>query len=144
MNQVNPRARHRARELILQALYQWQLSDTEVTEIERQFIEHGNLKSADTHYFQNLLFEITKQAEALDQSYIEFCSRPLAEITPIEQSLLRLASYELQNRLDIPYKVIINEALELNKTYGNEEGFKFVNAVLDQVAKKYRADEFKG
>lgn len=143
MSIIDPQARHRSRELLLQALYQWQLTQNEVTEVERQFEEYASMSSADKDYFQNCLYAITKQADALDQLFSPFLDRPMKDLNPVELSILRLACYELQERFDVPYKVVINEALELAKSYGSEDGFKFVNAVLDKVALQTRAQEIK-
>lgn len=138
---MNPKARHNARFYALQAMYQWQVSRTPPSEIEEQFIAHQINKKIDLDYFKELLHSVPKYQEELDQHMIPFLSRPLEELDPIELAILRLSIYELINRLDIPYRVIINEALELTKKFGSIEGYKFVNGVLDQVARKTRSVE---
>lgn len=139
---MNPFARRNARHHALQAMYQWQLSNAPITEIEAQFIAHHmENKKIDLAYFKELINAIPTQHEALDQTMVPFLSRPLQELDPIELAILRLGIYELANRLDIPYRVVINEALELAKKFGSIEGYKFVNGILDQVAKKLRKQE---
>jgi N utilization substance protein B len=135
---MNPTARRNARHYALQAMYQWQISSRD---IEAQFIAHQIVKKVDLDYFKELIHSVPEQQEALDQYIIPFLRRPITELDPIELAILRLATYELDSRLDIPYRVIINEALELTKRFGSVEGFKFVNGVLDQIARKIRLDE---
>lgn len=139
---MKPRERHEAREYTIQAMYQWQLAQTEISEIEKKFISHhmGN-KKVDLIYFKELIHAIPENANILDEKMTPFLSRPLTELDPIELAVLRLSFYELIYRLDIPFRVVINEALELTKKFGSVEGYKFVNGVLDQAAKILRADE---
>lgn len=138
---MNPKARRSAREYALQALYQWQLSETDIPEIENQFIPSQIKKKTDLDFFKELIYAIPKYTSELDDLMTPFLNRPLAEIDPIELSILRLGIYELAHRLDIPYRVSINESLELTKKFGSVEGYKFVNGVLDQVAHKIRTHE---
>jgi len=140
---MNPTARRHARQYALQALYQWQLSDTPIKEIELDFLVNYIKQKTDLDYFKELIHQIPRQHDELDQHMIPFLSRPIKELDPIELAILRLAIYELANRIDIPYRVAINEALELNKKFGSVEGYKFVNGVLDQVARKLRIEEIK-
>lgn len=140
---MNPTARRHARQYALQALYQWQLSDAAIKEIELDFLVHYIKQKTDLDYFKELIHQVPKQHDELDQHMVPFLSRPIKELDPIELAILRLAIYELAKRIDIPYRVVINEALELTKKFGSVEGFKFVNGVLDQVAKQLRADEIK-
>jgi transcription antitermination protein NusB len=139
-----PRSRHHARQLLVQALYQWQLAPSDACDIEQQFTSHAEFETADTHYFQNVLYGVVDRIMEVDQLFAEFLDRPIAELTPVELSILRLSCYELRFRLDVPYKVVINEALELNKVFGCEDGHKYVNAVVDNVAKQYRQAERSG
>ena len=138
---MNPTARRRARQYALQALYQWQLSDTSPQEIELEFLVHHIKQKADLDYFKELINQIPKQHDELDEHMKPFLSRPIKELDPIELAILRLGTYELAKRIDIPYRVAINEALELTKKFGSIEGYKFVNGVLDQIAKKLRIEE---
>jgi N utilization substance protein B len=139
---MNPSARHNARHHALQAMYQWQLSHTPISDIEAQFIAHHiTNKKIDLDYFKELIRAVPAQQEELDQEMIPFLSRPIDELDPIELAILRLSIYELSKRIDIPYRVVINEALELTKKFGSVEGYKFVNGILDQVARKLRTHE---
>jgi N utilization substance protein B len=138
---MNPTARRHARHYVLQAMYQWQLSGASSEEIEAQFIATQIKKELDLEYFKELVHAIPEQHEALDKLITPFLKRPLLELDPVELAILRIATYELAHRLDVPYRVVINEALELTKKFGSIEGYKFVNGVLDQAARKIRAVE---
>jgi N utilization substance protein B len=138
---MNPTARRHARQYALQALYQWQLSANPVSEIELDFLIHHVKKKTDLDYFKELLNEIPQQHDDLENHMVPFLNRPLSELDPIELTILRIGIYELSQRLDIPYRVVINEALELAKKFGSIEGYKFVNGVLDKIARKLRTDE---
>lgn len=138
---MNPAARRNARRYALQAMYQWQLAHTPIAEIEAEFIAHQIDRQLDLLYFKELIHGIPKFEDDIDAEIEPFLGRPMHEIDPIELAVLRLATYELLKRPDVPYRVVINEALELTKKFGSVEGFKFVNGVLDRVAKKIRATE---
>ena len=138
---MNPIARRNARHYALQAMYQWQVTGTSAQQIETQFIANQITKKTDLDYFKELIHSIPLDQKELDAHIVTFLRRPITELDPVELAILRLATYELVNRLDIPYRVVINEALELAKKFGSVEGFKFVNGVLDQVTKKLRAVE---
>ncbi|HSW93775.1 MAG TPA: transcription antitermination factor NusB [Gammaproteobacteria bacterium] len=140
---MNPTARRNARQYALQAMYQWQLSGTPITDIELEFLVHHIKQKTDLDYFKELIHAISKEHEALDNQMKPFLSRPLHELDPVELAILRLGIYELANRPDIPYRVAINEALELAKTFGSVEGHKFVNGILDQIARKLRTVEIE-
>ncbi len=141
---MNPTARRHARQYALQAMYQWQLSAESISDIEADFIVTRIRQKTDLAYFKELIHGIPEHCEQLDHHMIPFLSRPIDELDPIELAILRLGIYELANRLDIPYRVSINEALELAKKFGSVEGYKFVNGILDQVAKKLRHLEIVG
>ena len=132
--------RHNARKYALQALYQWMISGNDINEIEIQFLKEFNFSKVDIEYFRGLLHGVPTQLDELDAAMEPFLSRPASRLTPIELTVLRMAIFELLNYKDIPYQVIINEALELNKKFGAQDGFKFVNGVLDKAAHKIRAD----
>lgn len=140
-NSINPIARHNARRYALQAMYQWQIAGTSLDELENEFLRYHIEKKLDLVYFKDLIHGIPKHQHELDHEMALFLGRPLHEIDPIELAVLRLAVYELIKRHDVPYRVIINEALELTKKFGSIEGYKFVNGVLDRVAKKNRTTE---
>lgn len=140
-NSVNPIARHNARRYALQAMYQWQIASTAIDVIETEFLRYHIDKNLDLAYFKELIHGIAKQQPTLDQTMQPFLERGLHEIDAIELAVLRLAIYELINRPDVPYPVIINEALKLAKKFGSIDGYKFVNGILDKVAKQYRVTE---
>lgn len=138
---MKPSARHKARIYALQALYEWLLSGSDIAKLEIQFIEGNDFKRVDSEYFCSLLRGVAKTADQLDKEMQPYLDRSLQELTPIELTVLRIAIFELTDRCDVPYRVIINEALELTKKFGATDGFKYVNGVLDKVAKKLRKDE---
>ncbi len=138
---MKPIARRLARQYALQALYQWQLSQALPVDIETQFLKKQINKRTDWDYFRELIHQIPVQYIELDSYMMPFLSRATHEIDPIELAILRLSIYELAKRLDIPYRVAINEALELTKKYGSVEGYKFVNGILDHVARQLRTHE---
>lgn len=135
--------RHKAREYALQAIYQWQFTQDSPTEIELQFHEDYDLGKIDTDYFSELLHQIPKKLPEIDDCIDKVLDRPFHELNPVELAILRIAVYELMFRQDVPYKVIINEALQITKTFGAQEGFKYVNGVLDTLAKNLRSLEVK-
>lgn len=134
-----------ARRLLLQALYAWQVSKNTPHEVILHFQEDlpGELGSADFDYFSELFHEIAAQHEMLDLRFAPHLNRKPHELDEIERSILRIGTYELLYRLEIPYKVIINEAVELAKRFGAEQGHRFVNAVLDTLAKEVRTTELQ-
>jgi N utilization substance protein B len=140
---VNPSARRNARQYALQAMYQWQLSSAPISDIELEFLVHHIKQKTDLDYFKELIHGIPKDCEIIDHHMMPFLSRPISELDPIELAILRLGIYELAHRLDVPYRVVINEALELAKKFGSIEGYKFVNGILDQAARALRMDEIK-
>jgi N utilization substance protein B len=135
------KARARARRLAMQGLYEWQMSENAPQDIIKSYQQQHDLKNVDVEYFQALLLGVSEHLQETDQSLSAYLSRPLKEVDPIELAILRLATFELKHRLDVPYRVIINEAVELAKTFGAEAGHKFVNGILDKVAASTRATE---
>lgn len=131
-------SRKKARRFALQALYSWLVSKNDLHKIEEYFFTVHEAESFDKDYFHTLLFEVAKHAESLDQQMEPYLSRPVHDLDYIEHSLLRLALYELKERPEVPFRVVINEALELAKTFGATDSFKFVNGVLDKMAKQVR------
>lgn len=138
---MKPIARRLARQYAVQALYQWQLTHASSGDIEADFLKKQINQRTDWDYFKELIYTIPATHTEIDAHLLPFLARPLAEVDPIELAILRLSIYELAKRLDIPYRVSINEALELTKKYGSIEGYKFVNGLLDQVARQLRALE---
>lgn len=138
---MNPTARRNARYYALQAMYQWQINETPLAELETDFLINHIKKKTDREYFKELIHAVPQSCDELDEHMIPFLSRPLKELDPIELAILRLGIYELAHRLDIPCRVSINESLELTKQFGSTDGFKFVNGILDQVARQLRKTE---
>lgn len=132
--------RRKARTLIMQALYQWHINKCEPLEIEAQFHEQNGGK-IDWEYFSEIFLEIPKQQEALDQHISPLLDRELKSLDPVERALLYLGTFELVNRIDIPYRVVINECVELAKTFGATDSHKYINGVLDKLAKTLRPVE---
>ena len=130
----NPWARRRARRLALQALYQWKLAGAEVAVIEKHFEEDTAHKKVDEQYFKELLRGVIFSADELDKLFEPLLDRKLIELDPVELSILRIASFELSQRLDVPYKVVIDEGVELARSFGAEESHKYINGVLDKLA----------
>jgi len=139
---MTPTARRLAREYALQAIYQWQLADTPAHEIEADFLTTQVKRKTDRAYFSEILHTVIKQSAALDTEIEVFLTdRKITELDPIELAILRISAHELLNRPDVPWRVIINESLELTKKFGSTEGYKFVNGVLDKLARKLRPTE---
>jgi N utilization substance protein B len=128
--------RRKSREFLLQALYQWHISKTSVNSIKKQFYANPvfNNSKLDNAYFEELLTGIIENALQLDEEISKVIDRPLQSISIVELSILRMSCYELTNKQDIPYKVIINEAIELSKRYGGSHSYKYVNGILDKLA----------
>ena len=137
----NRTPRHRAREFALQGLYQWLLNnETASTVVNNIRAAHG-FEKADAEYFGALLYGAIQESVALRESFAPLIDRGVAELSPIEHGVLLLGAYELKNNLDIPYRVVINEAVELTKSFGGIDGHKYVNGVLDKLAPRLRPDE---
>ncbi|MEW5756672.1 MAG: transcription antitermination factor NusB [Pseudomonadota bacterium] len=136
-------SRHKARQCAVQALYQWQLTGQDVADIDRQFIEEHDMKGVKVDYFQELLHQVLLHLHELDDHMAPLLDRPVQEVDPVERAILRLGIYELKFRLDVPYRVVINEGVELAKTFGAEHGHKYVNSILDGVARQVRTAEIE-
>ena len=134
-------ARRRARELALQGLYQWLVAGGDVASIDAQLREHEGYDKVDRVHFDALLRGGIEQAAALDAALACHVDRKTNELSPIEHAALMIGAYELMYCLDVPYKVAINEAVELAKAFGGTDGHKYVNGVLDKVATDLRAAE---
>lgn len=136
-------ARKQSRKAAVQALYQWQMAAQNLSDIEKQFREENANAKMDFEYFVDLLHNVPANLSELDDLIEPFVDRSMKEINPVELAILRLGTYELNNRIDIPYRVVINEGVNLTKKFGADKGHKFVNGVLDKLAKKLRSDEVK-
>ena len=134
-------ARRRAREFAVQALYQWQLAGQSLADIEKQYAEAEGFAKADSKLFSIILGGVLKHAETLKEKLQPHLDRPWKEVSPIESAILLIGAYELTNLPETPYRVIINEAIELAKSFGGTDGHKYVNGILDKLAVTVRADE---
>lgn len=139
MNGKSPR--RRAREFALQGIYQWLLSGNSVSVIEDHMSQVSGFDKADRQLFVELLRGTLNNVDALQSEFAPFVDRPLAELSPVERAILLLATHELKHRIETPYRVVINEAIELAKGYGGTEGHRFVNGVLDKLAARLRTVE---
>jgi len=138
---LNIWARRRARRALLQAVYQWQVAGADVQRIEAEFLTAGALEKADVEFFRECLRGVIEHHEALDAGLAPLLDRTLNALDQIELALLRLGAYELKHRIDVPYRVVIDEYVELARTFGAEDGHKYVNGVLDRLAATLRPVE---
>jgi len=143
-NGIDLAARSRARRRALQALYAWQLSGSHMNAVIEQFRHEQDMEVADLEYFEDLLHGVERHVEAIDDSLKPYVDREVGQIDPIERAALRLAAYELKYRPDVPYRVIINEAIEITKRFGADHGHSYVNGVLDKLASALRSTEKRG
>jgi N utilization substance protein B len=138
------RGRSLARRYAMQALYQWQMTGHDLTSLTEQFLVDQDMRKTDIAYFQELLHQILGQLDGIDKILTPFLDRPPDQVDPVERAILRIAAYELAYRLDIPYRVVINEGVEMAKKFGAEQGHRFINGVLDRIAHKLRTIEISG
>ncbi len=138
---VDPVLRTRARRRALQAVYAWQLSGADAREVVTQFAHEQVREIADLAYFEELVHGVGLHWRELDAALTPYLDRTMEEVDPIERAALRIAAYELQHRIDVPYRVVINEAVEAVKRFGSEHGHTYVNGVLDHAAVVLRAVE---
>jgi N utilization substance protein B len=136
-------SRHKARRAAVQALYQWQLTQQQPCDIEDHFILDHEMADTDVEYFHQLVREIPLHIHELDDHIAPHLDRKLNDVDPVELACLRIGTYEFEFQTDIPYRVILNEAVELAKTFGAEHGHKYVNAILDKIAAGLRAREIQ-
>ena len=133
--------RKHARDKAMQALYQWQMSGEDLDWIRDMYLEEQGVASGDEEYFLELLYQVPNNLEAIERAFHAHVEGREDHLDPIETSILRIATYELMFRLEIPYRAIINEAVNLARSYGADDGHKFVNGVLDPVARDLRPVE---
>jgi len=139
---IDPVARSRARRRALQAIYAWQVSGGTTQQIIGQFAHEQAHEVADLEYFEDLVRGVMTHVAELDGALAEFVDREVEQIDQIERAALRIATYELRHRIDVPYRVVINEAIDSTKRFGSEHGHTYVNGVLDHAAAAWRAPEF--
>lgn len=133
--------RHKARRLATQALYTWQVAGQDLADIEAQYCTDLDMSKIDSEYFHELLHKVPACIEELDEHIEPLLDRGMEEVDGVERAILRLGCYELAYRLDVPYRVVINESIKLAKTFGADQSHKYINGILDGVAKKLRAAE---
>ncbi len=138
---MKPSPRRKARELAVQATYSWQISQNTVNDVEVNFIADNSKRRFDIEYFQLLLRGVTSNISDIDGAISPHVDRPLDDIDQVEKAILRVAVFELKDCTDVPYRVVINEAIELAKSFAADDSHKFVNGVLDKVVKLIRPEE---
>ncbi len=138
---MKPSPRRKARELAFQAVFSWEMSQNSVNNIEVNFIADNSKRRFDIEYFQQLLRGVTSNVEELDLAISPHVDRPLDDIDHVEKAILRVAVFELSDCQDVPYRVVINEAIELAKSFAADDSHKFVNGVLDKAVKLIRPEE---
>ncbi len=141
MSAANKSPRRRAREFALQGVYQWLLNQSPISAIEAQLAEVAGFDKCDRELFVGLLRGTISNAPELQVGFATYIERPINELSPVERAILLMSTFELAHRPETPYRVIINEAIELAKGFGGTDGHKFVNGVLDKLAARLRADE---
>lgn len=141
---VSAATRSRARHYAMQAIYQWQMTDKSQQIIEAEFHTDNDMSRVDVDYFNELFAGVLKEYEELDTNFTPFLKNmSKRELDPVTLSLLRMACFEFNHRMDVPYRVVINEAVNLAKKFGAEDSHKFINGVLDKVAQELREPEFQ-
>jgi N utilization substance protein B len=140
----SPGPRGRARELLVQALYQMQLASHDKRELLAQFRERPEYARVDQPFFDEALAAMLDERASLEEQVAQYVDRPLAQLDPVERGILLLGFYELQARIEIPYRVVINEAVNLTRKFGAVDGHKYVNAVLDRASEQIRHGEARG
>ena len=141
VNRGRPDRRHAARELALQALYQMHMSGATAADVQAEFLADQDFKHADKRMFGQLLCGVAAQRESLDTMIEQYLGRKLSDLDPIELNVLRMGAYELSDSVAVPYRVVINECIELGKVFGATDGHKYVNSILDKVALNHRSVE---
>ena len=141
MEKESIKGKRRARKLALQALYQWLMSGSELYEIEAQFRVANNMEKVDADYFCRLLHGVPFHIKALEDALSPLLDRPIQGLNPIELTVLRIGAFELINCPEIPYRVVLNESVSLTKEFGSQDGYRYVNGVLNTLARKTRTVE---
>lgn len=139
MSKKRSQARHHA----VQAVYQWQVAGQDIKDIRNQFVADQKPDSFELAYFEALLHGVPAHLDELDELLGPYLDRSIESVDPVERAILRLGAFELRYQLEVPYKVIINESIELSKVFGAEQGHKYVNGVLDKLARQLRKSELK-
>ena len=140
---IDPAARSRARRRALQAVYAWQMSGNPIARVIDEFRHEQDMEIADVEYFEDLVRGVDTHCAELDAALAPHLDREIDRVDPIERAALRIGAYELRHRIDVPYRVVINEAVEVAKRFGTEYGHTYVNGVLDKLAAEWRVAEFE-
>lgn len=135
---MKPAARRKARALAVQAIYSWQLSQNHVSDIEQQFLLDNDVSKIDVEFFKEAIRGVAAHYKELDAALTPYTERPYEDVDQIEKAIMRLSAFELKFRVDVPYKVAINEGIELAKKFGADDSHRFVNGVLDRACKDLR------
>ncbi|KHF25947.1 transcription antitermination factor NusB [Solemya velum gill symbiont] len=135
--------RHKARQLAMQGLYQWQVNEQNVAEIINQFLGDEDMGTFDVPYFRDLLAGVPSHLDSIDEKIKPLINRSIEQVDPVERAILRLGVYEMMQHPEIPFRVVINEGVELAKTYGADQGHRYINGVLDKLAPELRPFEAK-
>ena len=130
--------RHNARKAAVQALYQWDITKQAAEDIEKQFSQIHDMQNIDVKYLREIMVQVPKSESSLEKAISPFIDREFASLDPVERAILRLGAYELLHREDVPTKVVLNEMIELAKVFGSEHSYKFVNGVMDKLARELR------
>jgi N utilization substance protein B len=138
---IDPAARSRARRRALQALYAWQVAGTSIPQVIQQFQHEQDMEVADQAYFEDLVKGVAAHRSTLDARLATYLDRGIEQVDPIERAVLRIAAFELLHRIDVPYRVVLNEAIETAKRFGADHGHTYVNGVLDRAAAEWRPAE---
>ena len=134
-------SRKSSRRSAMQAIYQWQMTGSDSSNVDYKFATDEDSAKIDQAYYQLLVREVTQRASELDAMFSPLLTRPLSEVNPVELAIMRIASYELAYVFEVPYRVVINEAIELAKQFGAEKGHQFINGIVDKLAHQLRKDE---
>ena len=140
---AKPAARKKARKFAVQALYQWQMTGANLSEIETQFQVENDFKKTDSEYFHEMLHGVPSCVMEIDEAFVKYLDRDKKDLDQVELAILRLGIFEMIKRLDVPYRVIINEGIELAKTFGATESHKYVNGILDKASQAIRMVEVR-
>ena len=138
---MKPTPRRKAREIAVQAVYSWQLTGNDISEVEANFIADNTKRRFEVEYFSKLVRGVAANVSSLDEAISPHVARPLDEVDQVEKAILRVGIYELSDCQDVPYRVVINEAIELAKAFAADDSHKFVNGVLDKVVANFRPNE---
>ncbi len=144
MEKESIKGKRRARKLAVQALYQWLMSGSDLFEIEAQFRVANNMDKVDVEYFCRLLHGVPANLSKLEEALTPYIDRAIDGLNPIELTVLRMSAFELFNCPEIPYRVVLDESVSLTKEFGSQDGYRYVNGVLNNLAKKVRSVEING